>query len=387
MSAWSPSAIDPVKVTIWLDTRCSDNVLNVSVADEPALFRVFPALRGRVPWVSLGVWPTPVEPLAIGSDRWVKRDDLSGVRYGGNKVRTLEALFGQAQSAGARRIWATGAFGSNHALATVLHAADAGLEPGVMIFPQPPLACARENLVATLAAKPRVRTLLSWATLPFHVAREMRRRGSYVMWPGGATPEGAFGYVSAAFELAEQVRAGLLPLPQHIVVGVGSTCTTAGLLAGFTIAQHLALLPVAPTIFAVRVTPWPVTSTYRMATLASNIVALMAERTGSRAVSVNRKELLGKLRVIGGFLGRGYGHITPSGVAAHESFRHAGGPPLDLCYSAKAAAALLALKLDGPTLFWATKSSRPLPVHPEPFLSVHAPSGLLRWWLNRPTVS
>ncbi len=125
-----------------------------SAALEPALFRALPAL-GRVPWARLGCWPTPIEPLeAVRPGLWVKRDDLSGERYGGNKVRTLEALFGQAQAAGAQHIWATGSVGSNHALATALYAREAGLEPGVMLFPQPPSACARENLVATLAQRP-----------------------------------------------------------------------------------------------------------------------------------------------------------------------------------------------------------------------------------------
>src|SRR5688572_28609751 len=96
----------------------------------PALFRVFPALAGRVPWTPLGAWPTAVEPLGARPDTWVKRDDRSAPGYGGNKVRTLEALFGAATAAGARVIWATGAYGSNHALATVLHARAAGLEPG-----------------------------------------------------------------------------------------------------------------------------------------------------------------------------------------------------------------------------------------------------------------
>jgi D-cysteine desulfhydrase len=342
---------------------------------EVALFQLLPRLATRVPWVGLGVWPTPVEPLGLRPDLWVKRDDRSGLRYGGNKVRTLEALFGRAQAAGARRIWATGAVGSNHALATVLYARDAGLEPGLMLFPQPASACARENLEAMIGQRPSLRPLASWATLPAHVVLERRRPGSYVMLPGGATAEGALGYVSAGLELALQIAAGALPAPRHILVGVGSTCTSAGLLAGLAIAARLGLAPSVPEVLAVRVTPWPVTSAWRVVGLAARTAALVAELAGDDHLAIPRRELAARLRVVGGFLGRGYGYVTPAGVAAAEAFRAAGGPPLDTCYSAKVAAALLGLELDGPVLFWATKSSRPLP----PSTAAPAPRPMARW--------
>src|SRR5688572_2398956 len=95
-----------------------------------ALFDVWPALSSAVPLAHIGDFPTPVESLAPLTrelqrpdvEAYVKRDDISAAAYGGNKVRTLEVLFGHALSRGARRIYATGAYGSNHAVATVLHA-------------------------------------------------------------------------------------------------------------------------------------------------------------------------------------------------------------------------------------------------------------------------
>ena len=64
------------------------------------LHRRFPNTE-RIPHVPLGVLPTPVEEAprlaqAAGADTlWIKRDDLSGVPYGGNKVRKLEFLLGE----------------------------------------------------------------------------------------------------------------------------------------------------------------------------------------------------------------------------------------------------------------------------------------------------
>ncbi|MCA9534852.1 MAG: pyridoxal-phosphate dependent enzyme, partial [Myxococcales bacterium] len=261
---------------------------------ERALHVHFPSLVRAVPMATLGAFPTPVMPLPGLRERlgagtpelWVKRDDQSAVAYGGNKVRTLEVLFAEALAQGATRIVSTGAFGSNHAAATVLHARRVGLEPGALLFPQPQSAAARENLAVTVTHGARVEELPHWSFLPYGLARahlldKQRRERSYVMVPGGATPLGALGYVSAAFELAGQVARGELPAPRAVVLAVGSTCTTAGLLLGFTLAARLGLgFRVPPRVVSVRVTPWPVTRHARIVQLAFRAAELM-ERYGA----------------------------------------------------------------------------------------------------------
>jgi D-cysteine desulfhydrase len=337
--------------------------------DDVALFRCFPGLKDRVPWVRLGDWPTPVERLDLPGARvpvYVKREDLSSPRYGGNKVRTLEAMMGLAVGQGATCIWATGAYGSNHATATVLHAAAAGLDAGVALFPQPPSVPARQNLAAMLSGRPRVRPMVTPVELPLVMAWLGRRPGAFVMPPGGATPRGAMGALSAALELAEQVQAGQCPAPARIVLAVGSACTTAGLLAGLHLAGALGIgfvrgTPV-PAVTTVRVTPWPVTSRARMAHLAYRTSLHIAALTGVPATSFAR--LHAGLDVEARYFGSGYGRITASGYRAAHALARAGGPPLDIVYSAKSGAALLDLARRGsrgPLLFWATKSSVPLP--------------------------
>ncbi len=310
----------------------------------------------------------------------MKRDDVSGRAYGGNKVRTLEALFGQARTSGARRIWAVGAYGSNHALATVLHAPAAGLEAGAILFPQPHTACAAENLIATVSARPALVRLWSWAGVPWAIVRRRREPGTFVMLPGGATPEGALGYVSAALELCAQVAAGVAPLPARIFVGVGSTCTSAGLLAGLWLAARRGLCAARPIVCPVRVTPWPVTSAWRIVSLAARTSRLLASLAGTPMAG--RDELAAGLQVIGGFIGRGYGYATESGRRAGEAFAAAGGPPLDTVYSAKSAAGMIAHAAGpAPILYWATKSSRPLPPPDSEALAATPPS--IARWLER----
>lgn len=356
--------------------------------DDVALFRLLPDLRSRVPWVRLGHWPTPVEPLpsfpGIQVPLYVKREDRSSPLYGGNKVRTLEAMMGRALAAGATRIWATGAYGSNHATATVLHAPGAQLEAGVALFPQPPSRPARDNLLAVLSRRPHIHAMRHALTLPLAMASVRRRDArSYVMLPGGATRQGAFGALSAALELAEQVAAGECPAPRRIFVPVGSTCTTAGLLAGLHLAHRLGIgfgqgAPM-PGITAVRVTPWPITSPLRIVRLAHRTSGYLAELANVPAPSF--AELRAALAVEARFLGRGYGRATATGFRAAHAFGQSGGPPLDTVYSAKSGAALLELargETEGPLMFWATKSSAPLPTASAEDIAL-APRAWQRW--------
>ena len=330
----------------------------------PAIYECLPSLRERLPLAAIGVWPTPVHqlPPALGADLWVKREDLSDPLYGGNKVRTLQAVLGDAMVRGATTIWATGAFGSNHALATALHAPTLGLRVGALLFPQPPSAPAVANALALAATDARLIALPSVAALPAAmVITQLRDRSAVMMEPGAATPIGACGALSAALELALQVQRGELPLPTSIVVPIGSICTTSGLLAGCQLATRLGLWTRTPTIVGVRVTPWPVTSAWRVHRLARRALSRI-ETLAGREFHVEARALHAGLIIDGAQLGAGYGLPTRTGRAAIAAFaQHAGVPALDEVYAGKAAAALATAPL-GPTLFWSTKSAAPLPV-------------------------
>ncbi|MGF1465843.1 MAG: 1-aminocyclopropane-1-carboxylate deaminase/D-cysteine desulfhydrase [Sandaracinaceae bacterium] len=358
--------------------------------ESRALFQAWPSLRGAVPWVPLGRFPTPVTPLdgvaaslgRPGAALYAKRDDLSSPVYGGNKVRTLEALFGRALAAGARRIVATGAYGSNHAAATALHAPRAGLEAGAMLWPQAFSAAAEENLRVVISHVAWLRSLPHWSVFPFALAARRRAGSDHVMVPGGAVPAGGLGYVSAGLELAHQVRAGALPAPATLVLAVGSTCTTAGLLVGLEAAAELGLLPQPPRVLAVRVTPWPITASWRIVSLGVRIAELLASLTGDPRLAFDRRRLGARLTVDGRYLGPGYGAPTDAGRAAIQRFLANGAFRLDTTYSAKAAAALcdrIEAGLDrGPVLYWATKSTAPLPA-PSREAWKDGPRRMVRW--------
>lgn len=356
------------------------------------LFDIFPRLEKRLGCAPLGHFPTPVEPLSYRgsakiktSELWVKREDLSSDIYGGNKIRTLEWLFAQAAHAGCGEICSTGAYGSNHAVATVLHAPRFGLRSSVMLNPQPYSETARKNLEVVLSHADEIMAIPHWSYLPAGILRKRLRdkaqnRSTWIMHPGGATPAGALGYVSAALELAGQVMSGEMPLPQRIVLPVGSTCTTAGLLLGTEIASRLGFggkWSAPPELIAVRVTPWPLTARRRIAFLSFRASRLLHRLTGDDRVLVPYVQLLERLQVDATQLGEGYGYPTPSGWHAMDQFPHL---LMDTTYSAKAAAALIqiAQNTSGCTLFWATKSSCPLPA-PDDSRIAKAPPAMMRW--------
>lgn len=313
-----------------------------------------------------------VDPLSTAepgdtSGIFIKRDDLSSPLYGGNKVRTLEVLFAKALHAGASEIWATGAYGSNHALATALHARQVGLRPGAIVFPQPVSRTAGDNLRALLAHAHTTVDLPHWSWLPWGMLRGRlyaKRRGvaAAIMVPGGATAWGALGYVSAALELVAQLRQQGLEETRRVVVAVGSTCTTAGLLLGLGVAKRLGLLHRVPVLHAVRVTPWPVTSPWRILRLSLQTAALLKTLGVPERQLPQLTELRRGLEVNPAFLGRGYGVPLAEGEVARRGLGAWGQRALDTTYAEKSAAGLWSQAGRGrPLIYWATKSSAPLP--------------------------
>ena len=360
----------------------------LSGVSDDAFQEVLPEIARKIPRVLLGMWPTPIEPLAIngqGHELFVKREDLSSPTYGGNKVRCLEPVFAQAMRDGAKRVWATGAYGSNQALAIATHAPSVGLESGAILFPQLPTATARANLgaMATTACELKLtRSLLSFPFAIAQVAWTRRSTQAQIIPPGAAVPLGALGHITAALEVALAVQGGKIPAPRHVVLPVGSTCTSAGLLVGFALAEALGLgfQGDGPTLHAVRISPWPVTARFRILSLARETARLLASLGGPNVMDRIRRSP--RLITAGGLMGGGYGRPSPQGLAAKARFCESGAVSLDTTYSAKAAAHLLeGLNPIGPVLFWSTKSSAPLPQPTD--RDLEGMPALGRRWLQR----
>jgi len=335
-----------------------------------ALFHAFPALAPRLCRVPLGEFPTPVERLPA-LDVWVKRDDRSGAPYGGNKVRKLEFLLADAIARGARRIVTLCAFGSHHLLATTIYGRRAGLEVCGLVWPQPSTEHARDTLLLSAGAGACLHPARNLAVLPFAMAGlGLRHRADRRVFipPGGSSPLGALGYVAAALELAEQVRAGALPPPDAIYVPFGSGGTAAGLAVGLRLAK----LENA-RIFAVRVFDRLFTHAHGLAWLANRTAALIRGAGGPDAGHFRARDF----EVVHDQFGGAYGRETPAARAALAAAASC-GLTLETTYTAKAFAAVLARpKGSGRILFWNTFSSAPLDHRPRAALDA-LPAGVQR---------
>jgi D-cysteine desulfhydrase len=330
------------------------------VSAEPAALALLrarlPGLR-PLPWLALGRFPTPVERLAglggeLGVDLWVKRDDLAAPGYGGNKVRKLEPLLAAARERGARRVFTAGGLGSNHVVATAVHARAAGLACEALVVPQPVTPLVRANLRAALALGVRLIATPGWARAPRALLAAAARLGRdvYVIGPGGSSPLGTLGYVAAALELEAQVAAGACPAPAAIFVALGSGGTAAGLLGG------LAQTALATRVVAVRVVS-PAFAGHAQTVLLARRTLRLLRRLGAAPRPVDSA----RLAVVTDQVGPGYGAPTEAG---REAVRRAAaaGITLETTYTGKTFAALLARApaLAGPVLFWDTFSSADL---------------------------
>ncbi len=331
-----------------------------------ALFNKYPLLSKRLAHVELAELPTPVERMArLGADLgveelFVKRDDLSGRLYGGNKVRKLEFLLGQALAEGRKAVMTFGCAGSNHALATGIYAREKGLRSLSMFVPQPRARYVRRNLLRGLAAgvefhcyRGGAGTLLgTWSEMLSSGLRD--RRLPMIIPFGGTTPLGIAGFVNAALELREQVDAGLLPEPDLIYCPFGSMGTAVGLALGCLAAG------MKSRVTAVRVVD---------GRFAGERVALqLFEKTNSLLAGADpgfpRFSADGApLDIRHDYYGKEYALFSEEGLAAMSLIRKTEGIGLEGCYTGKALAALVgdarASRLKGKrVLFWNTYNSR-----------------------------
>lgn len=193
----------------------------------------------RTPLASVS--PTPVEPMdrlgeALGlapGRLWVKRDDVNGVGGGGNKVRKLEFLVGDALEQGCDTLVTGGGRQSNHCRITAAAAAKLGLACTIVLTsPRPSVPTG--NVLLDEVLRPDI----VWAGTRDYYGAEAaieevcerltaEGRRPYRMPVGGASTVGALGYVACGLELAEQV-----PDVALVVTADGSGGTHAGLVAG-----------------------------------------------------------------------------------------------------------------------------------------------------------
>ncbi len=296
----------------------------------------------EIPRVPLIQEPTPLHPLrrltgSLGGPQiWCKRDDLTRLALGGNKLRKLEFLLKDALDQGADTIITTGAAQSNHARLTAAAAASLGLRT-VLILDHPKIGNGQGNLLLDdlVGAEIRFGSWESWeagAVLLEKVAEEVRAEGHrpYIIPMGGTNALGVLGYAVAALEIARQAAAGNVPV--RAVICATSSCGTQ---AGLVLGKVLYNLPF--DVIGISVSEPAAKQVPTVARFASAGASLLGAGPVSAAA----------VTVLDGYVGPGYGKVNAATVEAIRTMASLEGVLLDPVYTGKAMAALLDLVKKG----------------------------------------
>ncbi|UCG68322.1 MAG: pyridoxal-phosphate dependent enzyme [Thermoplasmata archaeon] len=329
------------------------------------LFKRYPNLRGSIPHVSLGRFPTAIERMdtlgkkLVLNNLYIKRDDLSGEIYGGNKVRKLEFILAGVSRSKAKAILTYGYAGSNHALATSLYAKKLGIRSISMLLPQPNAHYVRQNLLlnhyfgAELHHYPNIPAL--YMGTAYQVLRNGLRDGRFpkLIPPGGSTPEGTLGFVNAAFELDEQIKSGLISEPDFVYFPLGTVGTASGFILGMKAMGR------KTKVVSVRVTPTKYGSAKNMLMLLRKTNSLLrkADPRFPKLIFSERD-----FEIKHDQFGERYSLFTKEGISAIKLMKETEGIKLDGTYTGKTLAALIKdsreenMK-DKVILFWNTYNS------------------------------
>ena len=316
----------------------------------------------QIPRLHFAHLPTPIEELprlskALGGPRLlVKRDDQTGLAFGGNKTRKLEFLVAEAQEQGAKMMISAGAIQSNHCRQTAAAAARFGFECTLVLtgeLPRQPSA----NLLLDQLFGARIVNVKDREDRDRILQETFDQAASegkkpYLVPYGGSSPTGALGYAFAVEELMKQMAGfrsfqnfGSLDRVDWIIFGTSSGGTHAGLVLG-------------QRVFGCQGKALGISIDEPVEWLQKNVSALASsasEKLGERIefapaeVSANAD-----------YCAAGYGVLTGAEREAVRLFARHEGLLLDPVYTGRAAAGMIDLvrkgffKKDETVLFWHT---------------------------------
>ncbi|HEU0031151.1 MAG TPA: pyridoxal-phosphate dependent enzyme [Kofleriaceae bacterium] len=291
------------------------------------------ARLAALPRLRLASLPTPLhraERVGVG-ELWLKRDDLTGFGFGGNKIRKLELIAADALRFGADTIVTGAGVQSNWVRAAMAVAAHVGLQ-GIAVFHGQSPGERRGNFLLDelVGAELCVTGNPDRAALDAAIAARAERardagRMPYVIGRGGATPLGVASYVLAMLELAVQADA-LGAAFDEVVLATGSCGTQAGLVLG---AKWLGL---DLRVRGITVSRGADECRARIGKLARDAAALLGLE-----LAITDDDIVVDDR----YIGEGYGIPTPAGAAAIRRMARTEGAFLDPVYTGKAFAGLL----------------------------------------------
>lgn len=305
----------------------------------------------RFPRLELIGAPTPLEYLPrfsdyIGRDIFIKRDDVTPLAMGGNKLRKLEFLAADALREGADTLVTAGAIQSNHVRQTAAVAAKLGLHCVALL--ENPMGTTAENylsngnrlLLDLFNTQVEMCDALTDPNAQLaELATRLEAQGfrPYVIPVGGSNALGALGYVESALEIAQQCE-GAVSI-SSVVVASGSAGTHAGLAVGLE-----QVMPEAELI--------GVTVSRNVADQLPKVVTLQQEVARSLELTPSAA-----ITLWDDYFAPAYGIPNDDGMEAVKLLARLEGILLDPVYTGKAMAGLIdginqkRFKDEGPILF------------------------------------
>lgn len=307
-----------------------------------------------LPRVCLAHLPTPLEPMAAlqravnaRTRLFVKRDDCTGLAFGGNKTRKLEFAMADAQTKGATVIITCGGMQSNHVRQTAAAAAKLGMAFHAVLAD--PLAGVARGF-ASARKETGNRLLDAVLGARFHtadniyeaadrsmtdIAEKLSNSGEtpYTVTLGASDGIGSMGYVHAARELLGQCKEQSIS-PSHVVLGTGSAGTHGGLLAGLRACGS------AMKVIGVSVSETAEIKRAKVRSVLDQIAALW----GAGAPDIPDEDVV----VYDDYTGPGYAIPSSAGMDAITLVARREAILLDPVYTGKAMSGFLDLVQNGP---------------------------------------
>lgn len=290
------------------------------------------------PRLDLARTPTPLQRLKrlekkLGVELYMKRDDLTGVGLSGNKIRKLEFVLADALAKGADTVLTCGGAQSNHARATAIAATMLGISSHLILRTPDPSNPPRAE--GNLLLDRLVGSEIVWITpeeyqrrdeIFEHEAASLQKAGRkpYVIPEGASNALGAWGYIRAVEELADD----LTKLPDGldkaatIINATGSGGTSAGLILG------VRMLRLKARVVSINVCDDRDYFIRAIGEICENAIAeYRLELPFSRETDIE---------IIDGYVGRGYALSRPEEVTLIRDVARTEGVFLDPVYTAKA---------------------------------------------------
>lgn len=296
----------------------------------------------RFPRVRLFPSPTPLERLENltrylgGPDIWIKRDDCTVVATGGNKVRKLEWLIGEARELGADHIVTQGAVQSNHVRQTAAVAARFGMKCTALLEHRIETDDRDYLTSGNVMLDKLFGCIIEYRASGLDMNAEAEKKGeelraagakTYVIPGGGSNRVGALGYVSCAQELVQQADEMGLTI-DRLVTATGSAGTHAGLVVGLEgVNANIPVLGIGVRLPKDR----QEANVFRLAEATADYVGLRG--------SIRREAVVANCD----YVGDGYGIPTPGMIDAVQTLARLEGILLDPVYSGKAMAGMIDL--------------------------------------------